>query len=183
MTTTDFVAELRQMSEAELEQVGQQSLRSHVVAQAQVARARHAPFHGESLESFLRDPECLRHPVRLVFEFGEMAMHQFGQPDIDWRNTAEDGRVLYLRPVLRDRPDLILLAVAYLVPLINYGDVVSDEACVAYGAALLGMDEQAFYTRICALADLVGAESRLIGQAGDALPTPAAHGGRGCGCG
>jgi hypothetical protein len=110
MSATDFLAELRRLSAAELEALGQQSLREHVVAQAQVARAKHAPFLGPQLDALLHDPECLRHPVRLVFEFGEMAMHQFGQPDIDWRNTAEDGRVLYLRPMLRDRPEQVLLA-------------------------------------------------------------------------
>lgn len=185
MTTTDFLAELRRLSTAELEQVGQRSLLDHVVAQAEVARAKHGPFTGERLEGLLQDPACLRHPVRLVFEFGEMAMHQFGQPDIDWRNFERDGRVLYLRPMLRDRPDLVLLAVAYLIPLINYGDVVTDEVCVGYGAALLGVAPEEFYRRICQLADTVGAEARVTGQNDEepmrfAAPVTAAGG---CGCG
>lgn len=184
MSAHDFLAELRQMSEAELEHLGQQSLREHVVAQAQVARGKHAPFMGHQLDALLRDPECLRHPVRLVFEFGEMALHQFGQPDIDWRNTAEDGRVIYLRPMLRERPEQVLLAVAYLIPLVNYGDVVTDEVCVAYGSTLLGLEPNEFYARICALADEVGAEKRAAGTNTDeplrpAAPLPPG----GCGCG
>ena len=185
MTTGDFLTELRRLSTAELEQVGQRSLRDHVVAQAEVARAKHGPLAGDRLEALLQDPACLRHPVRLVFEFGEMAMHQFGQPDFDWRNSEQDGRVLYLRPMLREQPDLVLLAVAYLIPLINFGEVVTDEVCVDYGAALLGLAPEEFYRRVCLLAENVGAETRLAGQAEDEpmrFAAPVAVAG-GCGCG
>lgn len=154
----DQVSDLRRMSAGELEQLGQQSLRDHLLAQAVVAHQKHGPLTPAKLDALLRDPVCLRHPVRLVFEFGEMAMHQFAQPDLDWRNSGQDGRVLYLRPVLRERPDLLPLAVAYMIPVINYGEIISDEHCLAYGATLLGMMEQEFYAKICALADEVGAD-------------------------
>lgn len=157
-TTT---TQLRKLSPAELEQLGQQSLREHLVAQAIVAHQKHGPLTADKLDALLHDPDCLRHPVRLVFEFGEMAMHQFAQPDIDWRNSELDGRVLYVRPLLRDRPDLLPLAVAYMIPLVNYGDIITDDHCLAYGATLLGMMEEEYYTKICAVADLLGAETRL----------------------
>jgi len=161
VTTAHPIQELRRLSVAELEQAGKQSLREHLLAQAVVAHRKHGPLTAERLEAFLRDPVCLRHPVRLVFEFGEMAPHQFAQPDLDWRNTAEDGRVLYLRPWLRDHPDLLPSAVAYMVPLINYGDIISDPECLLYGATLLGLMESEYYDRLCALADLCGAEARV----------------------
>jgi len=160
----NHTADLRKLSPAELEQLGQDSLRDHILAQAVVAHQKHGPLTFAKLEAFLTDPECVRHPTRLVFEFGEMAMHQFGQPDVDWRNTGQDGRVLYLRPLLRDHPDLVVLAVAYLIPLINYGEIITDEHCLRYGAALLGLMEAEYYQQICALSDLVGAERRVAGQ-------------------
>ena len=138
MTTSTQTADLRKLSSTELEYLGQQSLREHLVAQAIVAHQKHGPLTADKMDALLHDPDCLRHPVRLVFEFGEMAMHQFAQPDIDWRNTEQDGRVLYVRPLLLSRPDLLPLAVAYMIPLINYGDIISDEHCLLYGAALLG---------------------------------------------
>lgn len=155
---------LRNLSPAELEQLGQDSLREHLLAQAVVAHRKHGPLTFAKLDALLHDPECLRHPTRLVFEFGEMAMHQFAQPDIDWRNTDSDGRVLYLRPILREHPDLVVPAVAYMIPLINYGEIISDEHCVLYGATLLGLLEEEYYRQICALADLVGAATRLAGS-------------------
>ncbi len=162
---TDPIADLRRMSAAELEKLGQDSLRDHILAQAVVAHQKHGPLTFDKLDRLLNDPECVRHPTRLVFEFGEMAMHQFAQPDIDWRNQENDGRVLYMRPLLRERHDLVVLAVAYMIPLINYGDIISDEHCLPYGAALLGLMEVEYYQQMCALADLVGAEPRVAFQA------------------
>jgi len=129
-----------------------------------VAHQKHGPLTAEKLGAFLHDPDCLRYPVRTVFEFGEMAMHQFAQPDIDWRNTDQDGRVLYVRPLLRDRPDLLPLVVAYMIPVINYGDIVTDQHCLLYGAALLGMMEEEYYDQLCALSDFLGAQPRLVGR-------------------
>ena len=162
--TSSQIADLRKLNPAELEQLGQQSLRSHLVAQAIVAHEKYSPLTADKLDALLHDPDCLRHPVRLVFEFGEMAMHQFAHPDMDWRNTGQDGRVLYLRPRLRDRPDLLPLAVAYMIPVINYGDIITDEHCVTYGAALLAMQEHEYYAKLCGLADFLGARTRLAGR-------------------
>jgi hypothetical protein len=148
------------MTPAQLEELGQQSLREHLLAQAGVAHRKYAPLSPEHLDRLLVDPDCLRHPTRLVFEFGEMALHQFAQPDLDWRDPTQNGRVLYLRPALRSRPELILLAVAYMIPVLNYGEVVTDDHCLLYGATLLGLSEDEFYRRICSLADEVGAEPR-----------------------
>ena len=104
--------------------------------------------------------------MRLVFEFGEMAMHQFAQPDMDWRNTASDGRVLYLRPLLRERPDLLPLAVAYMIPLINYGDIIADDHCLLYGAALLGLMEDEYHQQLCGMSEALGVEARFADEAG-----------------
>lgn len=154
------IARLRRLSSAELERVGRESLREHLLAQAIVAHRKHGALVS-GFDAFLRDRQCVRHPLRLAFEFGDMAVHQFAQPDIDWRNAEEDGRVLYVRPLLRHRQDLLRLAVTYMIPLINYGEVIADEHCLLYGAALLGMMEQEFYEKICALADFCGAETRM----------------------
>jgi len=119
---------------------------------------------------FLGDRDCLRYPTRLVFEFGEMALHQFAQPALDPRDPEGKGRVLYLRPALRRQPERVVQAVAYMVPVINYGDAVSDHHCLAYGAVLLGLEQEEYYPQICALADGVGAEPRLSRQADAVAP-------------
>jgi hypothetical protein len=157
-TSADPVGDSRRLSASELARLGEDSLREHIAAQAAVAHHKHAPLAFTGLEALLSDPECLRYPTRLVFEFGEMAGHQFAEPGPDLRNPEQEGRVLYLRPLLRDRPGLVLLAVVYMIPVINYGDIVTDEHCVRYGATLLGMMEAEFYAAVCRMADYVGAE-------------------------
>jgi hypothetical protein len=157
----DPSADLRRLSPEALAASAQASLREHVAAQAWVARQKHGPITPDTLDSLLGDPSCLRYPTRLVFEFGEMALHQFAQPDLDPRDPERNGRVLYLRPKLRDRPGSVVQAVAYMIPLINYGEVISDEHCLLYGATLLGLTEEEYYRQMCALADWAGAETQL----------------------
>ncbi|HNC99999.1 MAG TPA: hypothetical protein PKW90_27990 [Myxococcota bacterium] len=159
-TTPDGIADLRRMSAAELERLGRDSLRDHVLAQAAVARHKHGPLDAGRLDALLQDPECLRHPTRLVFEFGPMALHQLGEPDVDWRDPEGRGRVIHLRPALRDNPDGRVLATVYLIPVVNYGSTVTDALCLAYGAILLGLEEEEYYRRLCLLADSLGVESR-----------------------
>ena len=155
---TQSGADLRKLTPEELEKLGQDSLREHLLAQAVVAHQKYAPITFLTLDALLHDSDCLRFPVRLIYEFGEMAMHQFAQPDRDWRNTDQNGRALYLRPMLREHPEKVVYAVAYMIPLINYDTIISDEHCLAYGATLMGMMEDEFYRKICELADLAGAE-------------------------
>jgi hypothetical protein len=81
-----------------------------------------------------------------------------------FRSPDQDGRVLYVHPLLRERPDLLPLAIAYMIPLINYGDIVSDDHCLLYGATLMGLFEEEFYARLCLMSDVVGAETRFTQQ-------------------
>lgn len=163
-TATDPIADLRRMSATELARVAEDGLREHLLDRAVFAHRKHGPISGDSIETLLADPDCVRYPTRLVFEFGEMALHQFAQPDLDPRDASGGARVLYLRPSLQSRPDLITLAVAYMLPVLNYGEAVDDNLCLLFGATLLGMTVDEFYTRICDLADHVGSEARLRSQ-------------------
>jgi len=149
--------ELRRMSDAELAGVFDDSLTNRLREQAVEARQKHGGLRPGNLESFLGDRDCVRHPTRLVLEYGEMGTHQFAQPEQDVRNPG--GIMLYLRPVLGRRPDLLVLAVSYMIPVINYGAVITDAHCLEYGSTLMGLEREEYYRRVCELADFVGAES------------------------
>lgn len=178
------VDQLRRMSTSELIQVGEDSLLNRIREQAQEARQRHGGLGPANLQSFLQDPDAVRYPTRLVLEYGEMGVHQFAQPEPDYRNPG--GCMLYVRPILGQRPDLLALAVSYMIPIINYGELISDKHCLAYGAALMGLDEETYYRRICEMADFTGALS--MAQDDPAAHEPAGEGqgmedSGGCGCG
>lgn len=175
------VDELRRMSAAELADVGEDSLILRLREQGQEAREKHGALSPSNIETVLSDIDCVRYPTRLVLEFGEMAMHQFAHPDADIRDESGQGRVIYIRPILGKRPDLMALAVSYMIPVINYGDkMIGDEHCQVYGAALMGMTEEIYYKAICDLADYVGAEERMSDANTEANQQVPGHG---CGCG
>ncbi len=153
--------ELRKMSEAELVEVFEDSLTSRLRDQAGEALERHGKFGPGNLETFLSDSDSVRYPTRLVLEFSaELGMHQFAQPEQDIQNPG--GIMLCLRPVLGKRPDLLAFAVSYMIPVINYGKIIGDEHCLEYGSALMGLDKETYYQRICEVAEFVGAEALSV---------------------
>ena len=161
MSETDPFESLRSLTEQDLAREGEDGLAHHLFERATYARLKYNGLAYENIETFLQDPECVRYPTRILYEYGEMAMHQFAQPELDYRNISGRSYILYLRPDLKNRPDLIPLAIAYMVPLINYGEIIKDDHCVKYGAALLGMDEDAYYAKVCEMAEIVKAEHRF----------------------
>ncbi len=177
------IDELRRMSEAELARLGEDSLLDHLRHQATGARGRHGGLGPTNLETFLNDRDCVRYPTRLVLEFGDMGPHQFAQPDRDYRSDQPDARVIYLRPILGSRPDLIALAVSYMIPVVNCGQIVNDEHCLEYGAALMGVTVDDYYGQICGLAEFVGAEELQADQeASSGSATNSGCCGGGCFC-
>jgi hypothetical protein len=72
---------------------------------------------------------CLncRHPVKLVFENGSMAPHQFAHPEIDGESFK-----LYVHPQLKHNAEMLAQAVAYFIPVMNYGSLINDGHCLVY---------------------------------------------------
>lgn len=148
----------------DLAALGEAGLRAHLEDRALRAHAKYPDLGFEQLPAFLEDPECLRHPTRLVFDLGDMAPHQFAQPEPASRRAGTEGVALFVHPGLLRRPEMVPAAVAYAVPQINYGDIVTGEHCLLYGATLLGMLAGEYYDALCALADAVGARPLYCGR-------------------
>jgi len=148
-------SQLRALGRAELARLGEESLRSHLVDMAIAAHCRYAPFSSGLLESFLGDRNHVRHPVQLVYARDAMAPHQFAQPE-----REGDGFILYLHPSLEGNETDIALAVAYFVPVINFGQLVDDDICLLYGATLSGITSDSYYAELCRIADSIGLPAR-----------------------
>jgi hypothetical protein len=164
--------DVSRMSQGELIELGEFGLAEHLVERAVFAHARYGGLRPDNLETFLGDRECVRYPTRLVLEFGQMEENQFAQPEPDVTADGERGCALFVRPLLGKRPDYLTAAVAYMIPVINYGSVVKDDYCLIFGAALQGMTTDEFYRLICEIADHCGAEKRYDAGSNSA----------GCGC-
>ncbi len=191
--STDPVQEFRSLSPDEQIKEGEDSLLSHILERGIETHAKYPNLGMDNLDAFLADRDCVRYPTRIVFEYGaEMAPHQFAQPEQDFRSTEAHAKVIYLRPILKDRPDYAMAAIAYMLPLLNYGDIIGDEHCLIYTASLLGLSEDACYKLICEVADFCGSDERLQSEpdthtpVSDPGPLPTMNGGScgsGCGCG
>lgn len=135
---------------------GYQALRDHVVDRALRARSKHGPeFSGEKLRAFLSDPECVRFPTQIVFDGSDLLPGEFAHPRPRGENLS-DGFDMLVHPQFLGREQDLALLVAYHVVSINWLDVATHAEAELFGAALLGLGVDDYYTRICSLADEVG---------------------------
>ena len=155
-------SQLRSLGSVELAQVGEDGLRQHLIDTAILAHGVYAPMEGGGLDEFLADRNLVRYPVELVFEVGTMAPHQFAHPEPDG-----DGFKLQVHPQLKHCPADLCLAVAYFLPVINYGSIINDDHCLVYGATLAGMTIDDYYQELCRIADSLGAPARSRAAKGD----------------
>ncbi len=125
----------------------------HAVAVAETAAARYGPtIDCVAIRRLLEDRQIVRYPVEIAFDAAPLEPGEFAyaQPVGD---APKAGYRLCIHPALEARHDALPLLIAYHLPVVNYGDIVNDELALRFGARLLGMDEQAYYERLCELAD------------------------------
>ena len=130
---------------------------AHAVEKALEARAVYADgavgLGMEALEVLLNDRKFVRHPVRLAFDATELESGEFAFPKPVAPNDPSEGFVMYIHPAFEGRHDVVPLLVAYQIVCINYGEIVDHEAAEAFGAALCGMEVDAYYQTLCQLTD------------------------------
>ncbi len=130
------------------------ALEDHARFAAERARQRMGgSLTPDTLDLFLRDTQCLRHPTTIIYDRSGLEPHQFAQPFIGGSDAEDRTCLLHIDPVLRDKPEWVCLAVAYCAAEINYGPVVTPEIAELHGGILTRMTTGACYKKICALAD------------------------------
>lgn len=135
------------------EKDGYEALKGHVVERALAARARYGTaLDEEGLRRMLRDPEVVRFPTELVFSDDGLLAGEFAWPRPRGERPS-DGFDLLVHPYFAGRWEILPLLVAYQIPAINYLDVATHEEAELFGATLLGMELDAYYERVCRLAD------------------------------
>ncbi len=127
------------------------SLMAHALEACERAHIRlGGPLTQDNLEAFLADDLCVRFPTTIVYTEDGLSPHQFAEPVIVDDDAQKTCR-LHVRPCYAAHPAALPLFVAYMAPVINYGPIVTPEICEAYGARLLGMDEESYYEGLCAV--------------------------------
>ncbi|MBL7646178.1 MAG: hypothetical protein JNK74_08320 [Candidatus Hydrogenedentes bacterium] len=111
------------------------------------------PLRLTNLEQFLRDKQCLRYVTSIHFDGDELEPHQFAEPVLHGEG-AERHCCLYIHPRYQGYPEAVPYLVAYMAAAITYGDAADPDLCEHLGSMLVKEPKDAFYARICRLADL-----------------------------
>lgn len=107
----------------------------------------------ENLDLFLESETCLRYPAALRFDAGPLDPHQFAEP-VFHEVAGERRCCIHVHPRYEAHPNAVPYLVAYVAAVINYGDAADADLCEHLGAMLVGDTRDAYYQRICRLADM-----------------------------
>lgn len=129
-----------------------QSLADHATACAAEARRRYGHVDYAGLLRVLEDRRVVRFPVEVVFDETELLPGEFAHA-APRGDHARDGYRVIVHPHFRERPEDLPALVAYHLVTVNYGDVATGDVAERFGAALLGIEPDEYYRRVCRLAD------------------------------
>lgn len=130
-----------------------QSLTAHVAARGAEVHARFGPRIGWSeLLLMLQDRACVRYPCDVVFDASRLRAGEFAHAEQKGA-APEDGFTMFVHPLLMTDLSRATFAVLYQLVVVNYGEFASSDDAETFGAAVLGIDMNAYYDVLCSLAD------------------------------
>ena len=151
------------MAQRLTEQDGRRALRDHLIEKAALARERHGPvINDAAIMRVLDDRDIVRYPMGVRFDAAGLEPGEFAHA-LPLGEHPREGFCLFVHPAFEHQRDLWPLLIAYHVPPVNYGDIADAEDCERFGAALLGLDVEDYYSLLC--------------EAVDSLPPPPANSG------
>ena len=132
------------------------SLNAHVAAKGAEICAKYGPAIGwRELQLILEDRTCVRYPCRIEFNAEPLQAGEFGHP-VAQGEKPEDGYTLFIHPLFMTQLAEVPVLALYQLVLVNYGDFASGDDALAFGAAALGLSEDDYYEKICALMEPIG---------------------------
>jgi hypothetical protein len=133
----------------------QAAFHEHVVRKAAAARERYGPCIGpDQILAMLHDQDVVRYHTSLAFDAALLEPHEFAWPKALGFHP-HDGFCLFLHPHFEHQRDAWPLLIAYHIPAINYGNIVEAIHAELFASTLLGLPADAYYQRLCALADSI----------------------------
>jgi hypothetical protein len=132
-----------------------QSLRSHLEAKGHEIQAQYGPRIGwKQVQQLLADRRYVRYPCELVFDEKSLEAGEFAFP-FPKGDRPEMGFTLYVHPFFLLHLDEVAYLVLYQLVAVNFGDFAGPEDAEAFGAAAFGVSPDAFYSKVCELADQI----------------------------
>jgi hypothetical protein len=141
------------MSRKLTEEDARRSLRDHLIERAQNARLRHGLLiDADTILKILDSRDVVRYPVGVRFDAEPLQTGEFACLQALGEHPSQ-GFCLFIHPCYQETREVLPLIVAYYIPSVNYGEIVSHEEAELFGATLLGMDVEEYYRALCDLAD------------------------------
>jgi len=137
------------------EQDARVALKDHLGDKAMNARLSHGMYiDAETIIKMLDDPTFVRYPVSIRFDDEPLEPGEFALP-IALGDHPSAGFCLVIHPYFEQQPDAWPLLIAYHIPSINYGEIVSHDDAEHFGATLVGLENDTYYQALCELADSI----------------------------
>lgn len=136
------------------ERSGQESLQGHIVDRASAAYVQYGPdWTIQKIDALLQDSKYVRFPVALRFEADQLQSGEFAYMHQNNPDKPSNGFTLYIHPHFRFRIADLPFLIAYHLVIVNYGDIADSNEAELFGATLMGMEQDAYYEKICSLTD------------------------------
>ena len=136
-------------------------MNAHVASKGADVFCKYGPKIGlPELKAILEDTTVVRYPCELVFDSRPLQSGEFAFPE-PRGDKPDDGFTMYVHPYFSVRPKDVPLLVLYQIVVVNYGDFASADDAETFAAHALGMDKEAYYTALCAMADEISGEDCL----------------------
>lgn len=143
------------------EEDGYEALRAHIVNRAIACREKYGTdLTWDVVQRILVDGDFVRFPVQVAFSDEPLQRGEFAIP-VPQGETAKDGFVLCIRPCFEGNEAALVPLVLYHIPSINYLDIVTHVEAELFGAAMLGIEIDEYYERVCELADTMPEDAQL----------------------
>lgn len=127
----------------------------HAAEKGKEIRARYGPkIDYPVLLRILEDRKSMRHPVEIRFTTDGIEPGLFATTALASKDPS-DGYVISLHEHFRDRPDVLPALILYQSVIVNYGDLATAMDAEIFGAEVLGMDREDYYSLIADLTDSV----------------------------
>ncbi len=117
---------------------------------------KYGPHIGwQELRQILDDRACVRYPCEIVFDAGPLEPGEFAHP-VARGERPEDGFAMHVHPFFMTQLERVPGLILYQLVLVNYGEFASADDAETFGAAVLGISRDEYYTTLCEMADEIG---------------------------
>lgn len=134
---------------------GQNAMAGHIVDKALEIREKYGDnIDYDTLLELLKDTNFLRYPVRIEFNSSVLEKGMFAITRKLCENS-KDGFIIFVHEYFKNQLQDVPALVFYHLVTVNYGDFATHNEAELFGAAIMGMEQEAYYQHICQLADQI----------------------------